>query len=246
MTTYSRADLSALHVVVPVRGPADAKTRLGFALDAEEREVLALGLLAATLDVLGTWQGRPRIVVISDDQRVLDLARMVHGETRCVRYPATDGLNGALVAARRTAMATGATALLILPADLPLLSHAALDGLLEAADAALAAGEGRALVVIAPADARGGTNALLLSPPDIIDPTFGEASLEAHLRAAAAADASLQLVIDPALGFDLDTPDDLERLETRRLLELQRLGEQMLSQAVPAAAATPAAPAEAG
>ena len=81
------------------------------------------------------------------------------------------------------------------------------------ADAALAAGGGRPVVAIAPADARRGTNALLLSPPDVIEPQFGDASLEAHLRAAAEADASVQLVVDPALGFDLDTPDDLERLD---------------------------------
>ena len=38
-------------------------------------------------------------------------------------------------------------------------------------------------------------------------------SFEAHLRAAALADASVQVIDDPLLGFDLDTPDDLERLD---------------------------------
>ena len=74
-----------------------------------------------------------------------------------------------------------------------------------------------------------GTNALLLSPPDVIEPQFGDASLEAHLRAAAEADASVQLVIDPALGFDLDTPDDLERLDLGRMLELEQLGQRCSS-----------------
>ena len=111
-------------------------------------------------------------------------------------------------------MTGGATAVLYLPADLPQVTTEALDGLLDAADAALAAGSGRPIVVVAPADARVGTNALLVAPVDTIDPLFGEASLEAHVRAAALADASVQLVHDPALGFDLDTPDDLERLET--------------------------------
>ena len=73
------------------------------------------------------------------------------------------------------------------------------------------------LVTIAPAEARGGTNALLLRPPDAIDPAFGDASFEAHLRAAAAAGAAVQVVREEALGFDLDTPDDLERLAPDRL-----------------------------
>jgi 2-phospho-L-lactate guanylyltransferase (CobY/MobA/RfbA family) len=119
--------------------------------------------------------------------------------------------------------------MLILPADLPLLDVAALDRLLEGADASLAAGNGRPIVVIAPSDARGGTNALLLSPIGIITPQFGEGSLEAHLRAAAAAEASVQLIIDPALGFDLDTPEDLERLDAETVLGIERLGEALMA-----------------
>ena len=61
----------------------------------------------------------------------------------------------------------------------------------------MAAGTGAPLVVIAAADARDGTNALLLSPPDIIEPHFGPGSLEAHLRAARDAGATVQLVVDP-------------------------------------------------
>jgi 2-phospho-L-lactate guanylyltransferase (CobY/MobA/RfbA family) len=52
---------------------------------------------------------------------------------------------------------------------------------------------------------RSGTNGLC-SPTDAIAPGFGPASLERHLRAAEAAGASTQLVVDAALGFDLDTP----------------------------------------
>ena len=63
---------------------------------------------------------------------------------------------------------------------------------------------------------------LLLSPPDAIAPGFGPASLERHLRAAEAAGASTQLVVDAALGFDLDTPDDLALLGPDRLAELMR------------------------
>ena len=140
----------------------------------------------------------------------------------------TADLNQALLDGRERALKAHATAVLYLPADLPHLEAAALESLLDAADACLAAGSGGPLVVIAPADARVGTNALLVAPPRTIEPHFGEASLEAHLRAAADAQASLQLVDDPALGFDLDTPDDLERLEATRLVELQALGQAAL------------------
>jgi 2-phospho-L-lactate guanylyltransferase len=137
-----------------------------------------------------------------------------------------EGLGAAIVAGRARALQDGAVSLLVLPGDLPELSTASLDRLLDAADAGLAAANGGPLVAIAPAEARGGTNALLIHPPDAIDPAFGDASFEAHLRAAARAGAAVQVVLDETLGFDLDTPDDLERLEPARLRELMRLGQE--------------------
>ncbi|MDP8904616.1 MAG: 2-phospho-L-lactate guanylyltransferase [Chloroflexota bacterium] len=214
------ADLSSLHVVVPVHDLANAKTRLGLALDAEERETLMLGLLRQVLTVLDAWPARRRTHVVSADRAVVEVAR--GRGAAVVPEPPNGDLNGALMAGRDRAVARGATAVLFLPADLPLISVTALDQLLDAADAALAAGRGRPVVVAAPADARGGTNALLLSPPDVIAPAFGTASLEAHVRSAQRADASVQLVAHPHLGFDLDTPDDLERLEEVVLLDLMR------------------------
>jgi 2-phospho-L-lactate guanylyltransferase len=229
------ADLSVLHVVVPLRGIDSGKSRLGQALDAEEREVLVLGLLDRTLDVLAAWTAAQRTYLVTGDNVTAELARRARPALTLVREPRQGGLNAALRAARDAAIEAGATCVLMLPADLPLLEVAALDRLLDGADAALAAGNGRPLVVVAPADARGGTNALLVSPPTLVEPSFGEASLEAHLRAAARAEATVQLVIDPQLGFDLDTPDDLERLDTELVLELERRGQEMLALMTPAA-----------
>ena len=102
---------------------------------------------------------------------------------------------------------------------------------MDAADAALAAGSGRPLVAIAPSDARDGTNGLLLFPTDVIVPAFGVRSFEAHVRAAAAADATLQVVTEAGLGFDLDTPEDLEVLPQGLLGDLIHLGQAALAAA---------------
>ena len=222
------ADLSVLHVVVPLRGVDSGKSRLGQALDAEERGALVLGLLARTLDILAAWPQAQRIYLVTGDTATGELARRAQPALTVLAEPDEGGLNAALRAARDEAIAQGATALLMLPADLALVDVTALNRLLDGADAALAAGKGHALVVVAPADARRGTNALLISPPTLIDPQFGDQSLEAHLRAAALADATVQLVIDPALGFDLDTPDDLERLDTDTVLDLEQRGQALL------------------
>ncbi len=206
--------------MLPVRGLASGKVRLGGALDAEERETLILGMLMAELRTLIDWGACERIHVVSPDARVLQVAAEVGANP--IPEPARPGteLNGAVIRARDAAMEQGATALLVLPADLPLLNRASLDRLLDAADAALAAGGGGPIAVLTPSDARGGTNALLLSPPDIITPQFGAQSLEQHARRAAEVAATLQFVVDGDLGFDLDTPEDLVRLDTTRLTQL--------------------------
>ena len=220
-SSRGRAGLDRLHALVPIRSLAGGKARLGGAIDAEEREELLVGMLRRTLELLAEWPACRMVHVVSADPRALAVA--VESGARALPQPG-EGLNAGLLLGLDAARQEGATAVLILPADLPLLATASLDRLLDAADAALAAGSGRPLVVIAPSDARGGTNGLLLSPPDVIAPCFGAASLEAHVRAAAAADATLQLVTDPGLGFDLDTPEDLEILSPELVEDLMSLG----------------------
>jgi 2-phospho-L-lactate guanylyltransferase len=216
-------ELEPIHVVLPMRTVSGGKARLGGALDAEEREELVLGMLLHTLAVLGEWQVCRRIHLVSPDP-VLDAATRQVGVDVTVHRQEGEGLNEGIGLGVSAARVVDATSLLVLPGDLPDLTAEALDELLLAADAGLAAAAGGPLVAIVPADAGGGTNALLLYPPDVIAPSFGPDSFAAHLRAAEAAGAAVQVVSDPALGFDLDTPDDLERLDPTRLRELTELG----------------------
>jgi 2-phospho-L-lactate guanylyltransferase len=215
--------LEPIHVVLPMRTVSGGKARLGEALDAEEREELVLGMLLHTLDVLGAWPVCRRIHLVSPDP-VLSVATSQAGVEVIVHRQQGEGLNEGISLGISAARVEQATSLLVLPGDLPHLSVEALDELLTAADAGVVAAVGGALVTIVPSDAGGGTNALLLRPPDAIAPAFGPGSFEAHLRAAEAAGAAVQVVSDPALGFDLDTPDDLERLDPGRLRELTARG----------------------
>ncbi len=57
-----------------------------------------------------------------------------------------------------------------------------------------------------------GTNALLLTPPDSIPPSFGPGSCERHLALAQARGVKAEVVRLPSLALDVDTPEDLEAL----------------------------------
>jgi 2-phospho-L-lactate guanylyltransferase len=65
-------------------------------------------------------------------------------------------------------------------------------------------------VVIAPDRHMKGTNALLLSPANLIEYDFGGDSFERHCARARRAGARLEIVNLPSLGLDLDVPEDLE------------------------------------
>jgi len=215
--------LEPVHVVLPMRTVSGGKARLGQALDAEEREELVLGLLLQTLRVLGAWPACRRIHIVSPDP-VLGVATRQAGVEVSVHRQEGEGLNEGIRLGVSAACVEDAASVLVLPGDLPLLDVGALDELLLAADACLVAASGGPVMAIAPADAGGGTNALLLHPPEVIAPSFGPSSFEAHLRAAESAEVAVQVVRDPILGYDLDTPEDLERLDPARLHELTGLG----------------------
>ena len=102
-------------------------------------------------------------------------------------------------------MARGARAVLVLPADLPLLTSGDIMAMLDLAH------EPRC-VVIAP-DARGeGTNALMLRPPDALNFAFGPQSFYEHCAQAETSQLALHIYRSPTVALDLDTPADWKQV----------------------------------
>ena len=85
-----------------------------------------------------------------------------------------------------------------------------------------------------------GTNALLLTPPDAIAPSFGAGLVRAPRGARArAAGATVKVATLPSLGLDVDTPDDLAALRARArrpARRRRRAPARLLERLVPAAA----------
>jgi 2-phospho-L-lactate/phosphoenolpyruvate guanylyltransferase len=210
------ANLRRLVAVVPVGALEGAKSRLGGSLDAEERQDLVQLLLERTIRAAGKVAQIESVVVVSPDPAILELA---------VRTGATplqqvgEGLNEGLDQAVEWAIAQGASAVLVLAADLPSVSAESIGEIV--ATAAAAASPERAIVVVVPDRHGRGTNALLLSPPDAIGFSFGVDSRTAHEAAARAADA-LSVEVDGPLALDLDLPEDLTLAEERGLLDPTR------------------------
>jgi 2-phospho-L-lactate guanylyltransferase len=204
----ARADLSRTWALVPIRGLETAKTRLGEGLDAEERLELVTELLTRTLVATRDAARIAGTVVVTMDPAAAGLARD-HMAVGLVEL--APGLNEAIEAARSVALGRDATAIVVLPADLPAITPLAVDGLVEAA--ALAGRGGVGVVAIVPDRHGSGTNALLVSPAALVDPAFGPDSLARH-RAAAAAVGATVVELDGPLSLDLDTTADLLAAES--------------------------------
>src|SRR4051794_20269221 len=103
----------------------------------------------------------------------------------------------------RHALAHGFDRVALLPGDTPLVRPADVAGLLSRS----ASG-----VLVVPDRHGTGTNALVLTPPDAIEPSFGPESRARH--EALAGDAGVPVRIDEvsALALDVDTPEDLAAL----------------------------------
>jgi 2-phospho-L-lactate guanylyltransferase len=124
--------------------------------------------------------------------------------------PDRHGLNDAIAYAQQQHQNDGA--ILIVPADLPLITAAEIDELVAAAS------DEPRVVAIAPAT-DGGTNGLLLRPPTIIGPAYGPDSAKRHEEAARRSDARVITLRSPHWLLDLDTPEQIGEL---RLLAAAR------------------------
>ncbi len=195
-----------LFAVVPVKDLVGTKSRLKPVLTPPGRAGLTVYMMKNVLAALRE-AGVEHACVVSPDWLVLQMAEEA-GATPLLQK--SRGLNPALEEAREWAVDEGASALLVLPADLPLLCAPDVEAVLEAAEEA----EG-SLVVVSP-DATGtGTNALLLRPPDALPFLFGPNSFEAHLNAAREQEIPTQVCERTRLAFDIDTADDLAQFHGR-------------------------------
>lgn len=202
-----------LAIIVPIKQLEAAKTRLGEALDPEERAELAAQMLRRTLRVIAEAAIADCVAVITPDEAVFAIACEMH--VTAIRQR-SGGLNEALEQGRRWAISQDAATLLVLPADLPLLTA---DDLVNLRDMST-----RYSIVIAPDHNGSGTNALLLHPPTAIPFRFGVDSYRLHLEAAAAAGVVAYIYTGVGTGLDLDMPDDIAAMAlVSRLRQTERI-----------------------
>jgi 2-phospho-L-lactate/phosphoenolpyruvate guanylyltransferase len=189
--------------VLPVKRFDDAKQRLDHALSPGTRRMLAEAMLADVLTALRRCARVDRVVVVTSGHGAEALAR-AYGAI-AIEDPPAPGHSAAAAHGVAWAAEGGARRALLVPGDCPALDPPEVDDLLAAH-----ADEPRVTVV---PDRHGtGTNAIVLTPPAAIAPSFGPGSRARHEQAARAAGVPCAVAEPSSLVLDVDTAEDLDAL----------------------------------
>jgi 2-phospho-L-lactate/phosphoenolpyruvate guanylyltransferase len=189
--------------IVPVKPLRLGKSRLSGVLTDDERAVLNRMFLEQTLDVLRNTPQISQTLVISRDPSALAIAR--EGGARTVLEDGNPNLNSALTRATMLARNYATRGVLVIPADLPLLTKEDLINFINHLNKSPS-------VVITPDRCENGTNALLMAPGGLIKYVFGPGSFHRHCELTLRAGAKLEIVHNQNIELDLDTPEDLALL----------------------------------
>ena len=176
--------------LIPIKQGVGGKSRLGPALERAARNVLSARMARHVLGVIAQCNEISQTVILSPAKPDLWEGEWAQDHGR--------GLNPEIAAVRAD---LGNGPLLVIHADLPLITAGDIAGLLVSAE--------RCGATMATDRAGQGTNALALADGRTFDFRFGEQSCHHHR----AQDLQMPVIQSIGLSADLDTPEDIEFLQ---------------------------------
>jgi 2-phospho-L-lactate guanylyltransferase len=188
--------------VIPAKLRASAKQRLSPMLGSRERATLCAVMLKDVLATATKAEGLAGVVLVTGDCVLAQIGRQFGA--RILDTGGDEGTRRAVEFAALRLAREHAAGMLVLPSDIPAITPVEIRKLLSVHRAPRA-------LTITPAAHDLGTNALVVSPCDAVQPCFGERSFPAHLDAARRVGIEPSIVPLPGIGFDIDRPQDLVR-----------------------------------
>lgn len=190
--------------VLPIKSFGAAKQRLSGLLGGGSRKALAQAMFLDVLAALRRVEGLDSVAVVTADSQAEWAA---HGEGVEVLLDKQErGQSHAVSIGIRHGVERGFERVLLVPGDTPLIEPREVAAMLQRAE------HEEAGVVMVPDRHGVGTNALLITPPQAMEPSFGPGSLERHRALAAAGGLAHRIEAVPSLLLDVDTPEDLAQL----------------------------------
>ncbi len=206
--------MNGIYLLIPFKGLNTSKSRLSSVLPLSERRKLSLAMLLDVITVARKSKLLDKIYIVTPD---LNISGSIKDVSLIFEPPPCD-LNKAVQIGMNICIKMNAKAALILPADIPFIKPEDICNIIK-----LSSYEKRVIVICK--SKSGGTNALLMKPPGIIPPCFGNESFEKHVLASKERNIPIKIYSSPTVETDVDYPDSLltERLtlgeNTRKVVE---------------------------
>ena len=186
--------------IVPVKRIGVSKRRLSQNLSTQERKALTIAMLE---DVLKALKASivTKVLVVSNDSNVHPIAEQFGA---FFFSPIRKGLNSALEEAFVWCMKNKADSVLVLPADIPLISSKDINTIV------MLGSNERQVVLVSSRDC--GTNAFFQCPPNLVRACFGPDSFKKHVNEACKKGAYVKFYYSLGAGLDIDSVDDIKVL----------------------------------
>jgi 2-phospho-L-lactate guanylyltransferase len=188
-------------VLVPIKDPSRAKTRLGRLLTADERRRLVWAMFEDVSRAASEATAPDRVVIVSSFEPAIERARGLGWDALVEQ--SQDSESASVDWASRSLARRGFDVVMRLPADLPLVRPDDIDDLLAAELRAPAA-------LLVPSREGTGTNAIIRTPPDLFPSRFGPGSLALHKQEAARVGVDCVIRENARLALDIDDPADID------------------------------------
>src|SRR5215475_11598664 len=194
------------YILIPVKDLTRAKQRLATLMTQDERTRLAWVMLENTLAAAAGARNVDRVAVVTLYAPAIELARKYGMELIAEAEQISE--SASVDFGSREAKKRGATAVLRLPIDLPLVTAGDIETIIEHD------GEGPSIVIVPSRDGTG-TNAILRRPPDLFPSHFGPGSLARHLAEAERVGAHCRVIELRRIALDIDEPEDVSEFIRR-------------------------------
>jgi 2-phospho-L-lactate/phosphoenolpyruvate guanylyltransferase len=190
-------------LLIPIKDPANAKTRLAPLLAPDERRRLAWAMFEDVSRAIAGVTKADRVYLVSSFAPAIEYAKQLGWDVLIEEAQASE--SASIDWASRQLAERGIEAVLRLPADLPLVRAGDIDALLGINTSMPAA-------ILVPSHEGTGTNAILRTPPTLFPSRFGPNSLSLHKAEAAHVGIDCLIVNSERIALDVDEPIDLQPL----------------------------------
>jgi len=192
-------------VLVPFKTFKNAKTRLRKDLSDLDTEYIVKIMLEDVLEQVSRSKIAEKKFILTADEEAIKIAKKLNIEILKEKNQISE--SSSVDKASSFLKKEGASGVLRLPGDIPLVTASNIESILEV-------GIKKKSSVLVPSESKTGTNAFYKYPPDVISSSFGANSFNKHVESFKKQKIKYEVLEIENIGLDVDSLEDLKKLKS--------------------------------